>query len=71
VDRGPNPVELAIQDVGRHPREIEAAVYFCCVEALQNVAKHAGPAAVVTVRREELLDRYGDCRRRRLTSAGR
>jgi signal transduction histidine kinase len=50
VDRGPNPVELAIEDVGRHPRELEAAVYFCCVEALQNVAKHAGPAAVVTVR---------------------
>jgi signal transduction histidine kinase len=50
VDRTPNPVELAISDVGRHPRDLEAAIYFCCVEALQNVAKHAGPSAVVTVR---------------------
>ena len=50
VDRSPNPVELAVSDVGRHPRELEAAIYFCCVEALQNIAKHAGPSAVVTVR---------------------
>ena len=27
--------------VGRYAPEIEAAVYFCCVEALQNVSKHA------------------------------
>ena len=27
--------------VGRYPREIEAAVYFCTLEALQNVAKYA------------------------------
>jgi signal transduction histidine kinase len=25
------------------------AVYFCCLEALQNVAKHAGPDAPATV----------------------
>lgn len=29
----------------RPSREIEAAVYFCCMEALQNAAKHAGPGA--------------------------
>jgi signal transduction histidine kinase len=28
--------------IGRYPREAEAAVYFCCLEALQNVAKYAG-----------------------------
>ncbi|HET8526495.1 MAG TPA: ATP-binding protein, partial [Actinomycetota bacterium] len=27
--------------IGRYPQEIEAAVYFCCLEALQNVAKYA------------------------------
>ncbi len=32
----------------RFPREIEAALYFCAVEALQNVSKHA-PAAEVSV----------------------
>jgi signal transduction histidine kinase len=25
----------------RYPRELEGAVYFCCSEALQNVAKHS------------------------------
>ncbi|MEU7897385.1 histidine kinase [Nonomuraea sp. NPDC049152] len=28
--------------LGRFAPEIEAAVYFCCLEALQNAAKHAG-----------------------------
>ena len=30
---------------GRHPAEIEAAVYFCCLESLQNAGKHAGDGA--------------------------
>ena len=35
--------------IGRYPSETEAAVYFCCLEALQNAAKHA-PDAHVEVR---------------------
>jgi signal transduction histidine kinase len=27
--------------VSRYPQDIEAAVYFCCLEALQNVQKYA------------------------------
>jgi len=38
--------------IGRYAREIEAAVYFCTLEALQNVAKYAG-ASAVTVRLSE------------------
>ena len=34
----------------RQSAEVEAAVYFCCVEALQNAAHHAGPHAHATVR---------------------
>ena len=37
-------------DVARYPPETEAAVYFCCLETLQNVAKHAGVDAEATVR---------------------
>ncbi len=33
----------------RYPSEVEAAVYFCCVEALQNAAKHAGSGASATI----------------------
>ena len=36
--------------IGRYPPQVEATVYFCCVEALQNAAKHAGAAAGATVR---------------------
>jgi signal transduction histidine kinase len=35
------PVDLQLEDVPRQPREVEGAVYFCCLEALQNVAKYA------------------------------
>ena len=33
----------------RYPREIESAVYFACLEALQNAAKHAGGATGVRI----------------------
>jgi signal transduction histidine kinase len=34
----------------RYPPEIEAAVYFCCLEALEGAAEHAGPEARAAVR---------------------
>jgi signal transduction histidine kinase len=43
------PVDVVGDDVGRFPQDVEAAVYFCCLEALQNAAKHAGDDARVTV----------------------
>ncbi len=36
------PAALSCEGTGRHRPELEAAVYFCCLEGLQNVAKHAG-----------------------------
>jgi signal transduction histidine kinase len=49
--------DFAISDesVGRFPTPVEGAVYFTCLEALQNVAKHAGDGASAKVRlwREE------------------
>lgn len=45
------PVEV-VADSSRYPRDIEGAVYFCCSEALQNLAKHAeAHAGSVTVER--------------------
>ena len=48
------PVDVVGDDVGRFPQDVEAAVYFCCLEALQNAAKHAGEGAraVVTIGRD-------------------
>jgi signal transduction histidine kinase len=43
------PVEVDADGIGRYPQEAEAAVYFCTLEALQNIAKYAG-ASRATVR---------------------
>ena len=40
------PVTVEAPAVNRYPQEIEAAVYFCVLEALQNVAKYARASAV-------------------------
>jgi signal transduction histidine kinase len=39
--RCPVPARMAAEGVARYPSEVESAIYFCVVEALQNVAKHA------------------------------
>jgi signal transduction histidine kinase len=40
------PVEVAADGVGRYPQDVEAAVYFCCVEALENALTHGAPTSV-------------------------
>jgi len=35
------PVEIDADGIGRYPQDTEAAVYFCTLEALQNIAKYA------------------------------
>ena len=48
-------VSVEEQDVGRYAIEIEAAVYFSCLEALNNASKHA-PGSNVVVRLVEADD---------------
>jgi signal transduction histidine kinase len=48
--RAPLPASLEADGVNRYPPEIEAAVYFCCLEAMQNAAKYAGSQASARVR---------------------
>jgi signal transduction histidine kinase len=40
--KSPMPVDVSRDGVRRYSQEIEAAVYFCVLEALQNAAKYAG-----------------------------
>ena len=47
--RSPVPVLLEADEIGRYPQDAESTVYFCTLEALQNVAKHAR-ATAATVR---------------------
>jgi signal transduction histidine kinase len=43
------PVVIDAVGVARYPQDVEAAVYFCCLEALQNIQKYAR-AANATIR---------------------
>ena len=47
--RSPLPIRVVDEGVGRSSAAIEAAIYFCVREAIQNAAKHAGPGVNVTV----------------------
>jgi signal transduction histidine kinase len=42
AQKAPVPASVTASGVGRYPQEVEAAVYFCVLEALQNMAKYAG-----------------------------
>ncbi len=46
-----SPAEVAVRapGIGRYEEDLEVAVYFCCLEAIQNVVKHAGPDAATTI----------------------
>ncbi len=48
--RVPIPARVDATELGRYDAGLEAAVYFCCLEALQNAAKHAGENASARVR---------------------
>jgi signal transduction histidine kinase len=49
VGSSPIPVTIEADEVGRLPTAMEAALYFCCMEAVQNATKHSS-AQDVTVR---------------------
>ncbi len=50
VRSSPVPIEVIDEGIGRSSDAIEAAIYFCAREAIQNTAKHAGPGAKANVR---------------------
>jgi signal transduction histidine kinase len=42
-------ISIRATDVGRYPPEVESAVYYCCVEAVQNAIKHGGPGVRLSI----------------------
>ena len=48
--RAPLPASVDVDGVGRQPAAIESAVYFCCLEALQNAAKYGGEGASARIK---------------------
>ena len=45
----PIPATVVPNGNERYPPEIESAVYFCCLEAMQNASKHADGAERITI----------------------
>ena len=67
VGRGsPLPVRVAAGDLKRIRPEVESAIYFACLEAIQNAIKHAEDATAVEVRIED-----GDALRFEVSDDGR
>lgn len=54
--RCPIPVSVHARNLSRYPANIEAAIYFCCCEAIQNAIKHAR-ASGVTI---DIAERNGE-----------
>jgi signal transduction histidine kinase len=53
----PIPVTVDTTTTERPPAAVEAALYFCCMESVQNAAKHSG-AACVSVRLADQAGRW-------------
>jgi signal transduction histidine kinase len=43
------PVRVSAEHVGFSKPEVQLAVYLCCLELMQNAARHAGPDATVAI----------------------
>jgi signal transduction histidine kinase len=52
--RAPVPIAVDADGVGRFPQEVESALYFCTLEALNNIAKYArATTASIRLRRDD------------------
>jgi signal transduction histidine kinase len=56
IRKSPLPVSLHTNGVGRYPQATEAAVYFSCLEALQNVAKYAHASTARVELRQDVAE---------------
>jgi signal transduction histidine kinase len=50
------PIDVRAANIDQHPAELESAVYYCCLEAIQNATKRGGPTVQITVRLREGRD---------------
>jgi len=50
VAQAPLPITFEFRAARRYPPDVERCVYFCCLEAIQNVLKHGGARARAWIR---------------------
>jgi signal transduction histidine kinase len=48
--RSGGAIEVLGDGIGRYPPGVESAVYYCCLEAVQNATKHGGPGVGVAIK---------------------
>jgi signal transduction histidine kinase len=53
---GDATLEIRATGVRRHSAELESAVYYCSLEAVQNATKHGGPAVRISIALREDAD---------------
>jgi signal transduction histidine kinase len=52
--RSPVPIDVDADGIGRYPQEVESALYFCTLEAMNNIAKYANAtSASIRLRRDD------------------
>ena len=57
--QSPLPTSVDVDGSDRYADEIETAAYFCCIEALQNVSKHAPDAELRRDLRSAATETFG------------
>lgn len=50
------PISIHARGVDRYQPEVESALYYCCMEAVQNAVKHGGPGVRVSITLSEDAD---------------
>jgi len=56
LEQAIKPVPVRHNAIDRHAADVESAVYYACLEAVQNATKHAGPGASINVSLHEHAD---------------
>jgi signal transduction histidine kinase len=49
LEHAVSPLQVRHNEIGRHPTEVGSAVYYACLEAVQNATKHGGPGVTISV----------------------
>ena len=47
------PCTVDVRSLGRHSPSVEAAVYFCCTEAIHNADRHSGGSLITVLARDD------------------
>jgi signal transduction histidine kinase len=56
LEHAVSPLRVRHNEVGRHPAELDSAVYYACLEAVQNARKHGGRGVTIRVSVHEDTD---------------